>query len=293
MKEIIVINGKKYLYEYKAAFIGKNKCEEFLLSSQFYFSAKKQELPLYRKKQLEEYNLDNSKFKELLKISDSEYKILEHCLYNWHLHFKHPIFLVNVTDLNSGEVIKRMYTLTSKPYDIKIKETLTESYFNISGKTCKVIKVNEGLYVTGHSWICDINLNSEETSQLDLQELHYDVEKGYYVGLDKYDGTVWNVKNLTLDSIKKLNNIISKDLINTQQLDVTAMMYPADDLFVYKLLKSGIYNNNIYDENEKNNIENILSDHFKYDEIGSNTNKGLEEVTVLDLNSGKIPGEDL
>lgn len=29
---------KKYLYEYKAAFIGKNKCEEFLLSNWPVFS---------------------------------------------------------------------------------------------------------------------------------------------------------------------------------------------------------------------------------------------------------------
>ena len=277
---------KKYIYSYKPVFFSKKQCKDWLLKSKYHLNYNNQEFSITNK--LKQHNLDSSEFVKLLKITDSEYKILENCMYNWHLHFSHPIFLVNIIDVKTGEVIKRMYTLTSKPYDITVVETLTLSYFNITDKTCKVIKVNEGLYVTGHSWISDIDLNRNETNQLDFQEFYYDIEKGYYVGVDKYSGKVWDVKNLTLDNIKKLNNIISKELLLKDQLDITLMVYPVDDLFSYKLLKSGIYNNNIYNEIAKNNIENMLSDHFKFSK--NEVMEGLEKKTELTI---KKPEDEL
>lgn len=74
--------------------------------------------------------------------------------------------------------------------------------------------------MTKHSWISIIDANNKGTSILKFQELNYNVEKGCYVGIDKETGEVWYIKNLTLDSLQKLENIIFQDLLKEELVDV-------------------------------------------------------------------------
>lgn len=84
IKYIIEVNGKKYFYEYKPVFISKKQCKDCLLNNRSFLTLKKQE----------SYT---GLFETLLNFTKSEYKRLENCIYNWHLHFSHPIYLVNIT----------------------------------------------------------------------------------------------------------------------------------------------------------------------------------------------------
>lgn len=121
--KIIEIGGKKYAYESRIERLSRSQCDIVLNKASIFFDSKRQNPSSSFLNNVElELQQKDLNFKHLLKLSDYEYNILKNCMYNWHLHFIHPFFVVYLTDLVTGSTIKRLYTITTKSHDITKKK---------------------------------------------------------------------------------------------------------------------------------------------------------------------------
>ncbi len=276
---IIKIGNKIYEYKSTVYYLSRVDCRNLRIQSKEYLANLKQNnfdmsIPT---------NTTVSNSKNLFTINKFEKLILENYSDNGIQHIMHPVIIISLTDIVTGQTITRKHTITSKDKDFNTEPTLTESLLGKTTMTANVIKITDNLYISGHSWISEIALDNEETRDLNFYELNYDASLGYYVGFDSKTGKNIEVKNLTLDALNKANNIIINNLQNNQiqQVDITSMYYPSDDLVAYKLLKSGIYSdlsNIINNKDMVNNLENTLSENYNSDlkEIKSNISNNIE-----------------
>lgn len=291
----IKIGDKIYLYNAKACYLPRIECQNILKYRFKYLDIKQKNIinANYEMPNLKTYDL-----KELLFVNDSERQILENCINNLRQHVMHPVIIVYLKDIETGELITRMHTMTHNGKAFKIEPTLTESVLGKTTMTANVIKITDTLYVSAHGWISEIDLIRDETKSLKFQELSYDPSLGYYVGLDTLTGKKIHISNLTLDGFNKVNNIIIDNLQNQNKLvDITAMFYTSDDIVASKLLQSGIYldeSNIINKKNEIKEMENILSARYNFN-IQEIQKSIIDNKEIFDTNKNdkKKPEDEL
>lgn len=262
---VIIINGIKYKVHTKIAHFNRADCKNILKNNISYIDSIKPVSNINYVKQLQQKNLD--KFNECLNLSISDYNIMYNYTENLQKHLLHAFVVLQKINLMTGESTTILYPITSSSKNINYAETLI-NYKSIN----EVHKIAEGLYITKSGFILNIDKTQEKTSQLELQEMLYSDEKGYYIG-KKY-GDVWDFKNLTLENVKKIDEIFSKDLLNkiNPEIDITSMIYPEHDLYAWKLYNSGIYHDQKYKLNDLDNLADILNDRYVYNNILINKN---------------------
>lgn len=289
--ELVTISGIQYKIFTKIVYYNRSANNAILKNNKdFCYS-------IYNNKQqyiksLKQHNLD--KFNDCLKLSKSDLNKMLNYNLNLQQHLLHPFTVLYKTNILTGEITKILYPITSSAKDINYAETLINEK-----KSYSVDKIAEGLYLSKQGIILDIDTTYKKTSQIAFQELFYDTEKGYYVG--KKNSKIWELKNLTLENVKKIDHLLLKDLPITPKIDITWMLYPEHELLVYKLLESGIYLNKEYTEDQINVFINILSDRYKYEQnaidkinvFGQNIEEWAKTKKNLLTVTGKKPEEEL
>lgn len=278
---IITIGNIKYTIETQVCRLPKSFCNNIVKNNMDYLTTLK--LKQNNNFDMSILNKLNLNEHDMYIINKLEQQICENYIKNLKQHDIHTVMIISLTNIETGEITKYKHTLTQQNKNFNIEPTLTESLLGKTTETAKVIKITDNLYISGHSWISEIDLYREETREFKFYELNYDTTLGYYVGVDPNTGLEFHMKNITLED--KANNVIIDNLQNNriQQVDITSMYYPSDDLVAYKLLKLGVYSdlfNIINNKDMVNNLESTLSDNYNYNydlqEIKNNISHNIE-----------------
>ncbi len=172
-------------------------------------------------------------------------------LKKWKQDCMHSMVYVRKYNNLTNEIREYYYPITKSENDILIKKSLSEYYLGEKDEFFKVIKINEGLYITSHSLIIDTVNN-----KLKFDELEYDSSKDIYIYKDPYN----NFKPVEFSNLKKENVDKIKDHIklkhssldsDIKKVDITAAGDSMNDVVALKYLqefKNGTFEKKSYQE---------------------------------------------
>lgn len=205
--------------------------------------------------------LSDNKYISQLKINKCDKGLKE-----VHQHFKHPGLKIEQYDTILKKSTSYYFTLTKKNTDITIKDaSLIDEYYNLSYDTYGTIKIANNLYVSGHCWFVETP-DTELCQWMQLNELQFDVNKGFYVYQYEYENIKYKVEysNLTLDNTKSLQDLLMNKLENEKiiKVDLTNHLNVEESLFMYILLQTKAYEES---EDTWNTLEEEWSHKLKYD----------------------------
>jgi hypothetical protein len=138
--------------------------------------------------------------------------------------------------LDTNEVKIFHFNITSKPKSVVIIKSLSEANLGNKDEIFKVIKINQGLYITSHSLISDVNL-----TEIPYEELKYDPVKNIYVDIDVSNNSkITEFNNFTKANIEKMAQVIINHIESTEvkKVDISNAADVVNDVAVLKYFQA-------------------------------------------------------
>lgn len=196
-------------------------------------------------------------------LTTEQAKYASKVISNWKLQRLHAVANFKKHNTITNTTQDFYFGLTKSENDVLIKKSLSENYLGEKDQFFKVIKINDGLYITSHSLIPDVNL-----TELKYGELYYNPLKKVYMDIDKYKITPFN--NLTKENADKISQVII-DIDNSNeivQVDISNSNDIINNVAALKYLEA---------------FKNGEFDKKTYYEIGDEMSKIDDEVMQLDI----------
>ncbi len=154
----------------------------------------------------------------------------------WKSHRSHADASVLQVNLDTNEVKIFHFNITSKPKSVVIIKSLSEANLGNKDEIFKVIKINQGLYITSHSLISDVNL-----TEIPYEELKYDPVKNIYVDIDVSNNSkITEFNNFTKANIEKMAQVIINHIESTEvkKVDISNAADVVNDVAVLKYFQA-------------------------------------------------------
>lgn len=179
-------------------------------------------------------------------ITTEQAKYASKVISNWKLQRLHAVANFKRHDTITNKTHDFYFGITKSENDVIIIKSLSENYLGEKDQLYKVIKISDGLYITSHSLIPDVNL-----TELKYGELIYNPLKKVYIDIDKHKITPFN--NLTKENVEKMTQIIIEHIESTEikKVDISNAADVVNDVAVFKYLqafKNGTFDKATYEE---------------------------------------------